>query len=143
MPPSAYRKGGLGMRIRYAVVAPPLGRLLIGTTDRGVCSVALGDGDAELLAALRKEYPRAEVERAADGLSQAASAVVEHLEGTRPVLQLPVDVTATAFQWRGGEAFWRVPPAAPHPRAPHPPRHRQPHSRTPGAPAPASVTGRP
>src|SRR3989442_1004688 len=41
---------------------------------------ALGDGDAELLAALRKEYPRAEVEKAADGLSQVASAVVEHLQ---------------------------------------------------------------
>jgi AraC family transcriptional regulator of adaptative response/methylated-DNA-[protein]-cysteine methyltransferase len=110
MTPSTYRRGGLGMRIRYAIVSSPLGRLLIGTTDRGVCSVALGDDDAELLAALRKEYPRAEVERAADGLSQVASAVVEHLEGGRPVLQLPVDVTATAFQWQVWNALRRIPP---------------------------------
>ena len=109
MTPSAYRRGGLGMRIRYAIVASPLGRLLVGATDRGVCSVALGDDDAALLASLRKEYPRAEIAKATDGLSETASAVVEHLRGTRPALQRPVDVTATAFQWRVWNALRRIP----------------------------------
>jgi AraC family transcriptional regulator, regulatory protein of adaptative response / methylated-DNA-[protein]-cysteine methyltransferase len=110
MTPSAYRRGGLGMRIRYAIVASPLGRLLVGATDRGVCSVALGDDDAALFASLRKEYPRAEITKATDGFSETATAVVEHLQGTRPALQLPVDVSATAFQWRVWNALRRIPP---------------------------------
>jgi len=109
MTPSAYRRGGLGMRIRYATVGSPLGRLLVGATDRGVCSVALGDDDAALLTALRREYPRAELERAKDGLSEAASAVVEHLRGTGPAPQLPLDVTASAFQWRVWKALQGIP----------------------------------
>jgi len=109
MTPSAYRRGGEGMRIRYAVVDSPLGRLLVAATDRGVCSVALGDGDGPLLEALRREYPRAQVEPATDGLSQAASQVVDHLQGRRLLLQLPIDVTATAFQWRVWKALQEIP----------------------------------
>jgi len=112
MTPSAYRRGGLGMRIRYATLDSPLGRLLVAATDRGVCSVALGDDDAALLASLRKEYPRAELAKATDGLPEMASAVVEHLQGTRPALQLPVDVIATAFQWQVWNALRRIPPGA-------------------------------
>src|SRR5881396_2467790 len=40
MPPATYRRGGLGMSIRYAIVDSPLGRLLVGATPRGVCAVA-------------------------------------------------------------------------------------------------------
>ena len=109
MTPSAYRRGGHGMRIRYAIVDSPLGRLLVAATERGVCSVALGDDDGALLQELRREYPRAEVELAADGLRQAASAVVQHLEGRSPELQLPIDLTATAFQWRVWKALQRIP----------------------------------
>jgi AraC family transcriptional regulator of adaptative response/methylated-DNA-[protein]-cysteine methyltransferase len=109
MTPSAYRRGGQGMRIRYAIVASPLGRLLVAATDRGVCSVALGDEDEFLLRELRREYPRADVEAAADALREAATAVVRHLEGLRPELQLPIDVTATAFQWRVWKALQQIP----------------------------------
>src|SRR5262249_32297267 len=55
MAPSVYRRGGAGTTIRYAIVdakAPPLGRLLVGATDRGVCAVAMGSSDAELSAIL-------------------------------------------------------------------------------------------
>ena len=109
MTPSAYRRGGLGMRIRYAIVASPLGRLLVAATDRGVCSVALGDDDDALRHELQGEYPRAQVEAAADGLHDAVAAVVKHLEGRSPELQLPIDVTATAFQWRVWKALQRIP----------------------------------
>jgi AraC family transcriptional regulator, regulatory protein of adaptative response / methylated-DNA-[protein]-cysteine methyltransferase len=81
----------------------------VGATERGVCCVALGDDDAALLMGMRREYPRAELERANDGLGDLVSAVVEHLEGTRPILQLPLDVTASAFQWRVWKALQRIP----------------------------------
>jgi AraC family transcriptional regulator, regulatory protein of adaptative response / methylated-DNA-[protein]-cysteine methyltransferase len=109
MTPSAYRRGGLGMRIRFAVVASPLGRLLVAATDRGVCSVALGDDDESLLRELRREYPRAEVQPAADGLREAVAAVVRHLQGNSQTLQLPIDVSATAFQWRVWKALQQIP----------------------------------
>ncbi|HWE26174.1 MAG TPA: bifunctional DNA-binding transcriptional regulator/O6-methylguanine-DNA methyltransferase Ada [Myxococcales bacterium] len=109
MTPSAYRRGGDGMHIRYAIVDSPLGRLLVAATDRGVCSVALGDDDEFLLRELRREYPRAQTELGGDELREAVSAVVRHLEGRSSSLQLPIDVTATAFQWRVWKALQRIP----------------------------------
>ena len=43
MTPATYGRGGRGMRIIYTTAACKLGRLLVAATERGVCSVALGD----------------------------------------------------------------------------------------------------
>src|SRR5215510_7476924 len=61
MSPSAYRKGGVGAVIRYAVVDSPLGRLLVAATDRGVCSVTMGESDAALTRALTREFSSASI----------------------------------------------------------------------------------
>src|SRR4051794_29053499 len=63
MTPTAYRKGGAGMQISFTIVESPLGRLLVGATERGVCAVSLGDSDAYLESALRREYPAAHIHR--------------------------------------------------------------------------------
>src|SRR6185369_5462189 len=47
MTPATYGRGGNGVEIHYAIVASPLGRLLVATTARGVCAVRMGDTDAE------------------------------------------------------------------------------------------------
>src|SRR6267142_971218 len=47
MTPATYGRGGRGMRIVYTTAGCPLGRVLVAATERGVCSVALGDSDAE------------------------------------------------------------------------------------------------
>ncbi len=99
MTPTAYRKGGLGMHIRYTIVDSPLGRLLVAATERGICGVSLGDADAALEASLRGEYPAAQIQRDEDGLGEWVSAFLSYLNGRQPDLHLPVDVQATAFQW--------------------------------------------
>ena len=43
MTPDAYRRGGSGMHIHYIVVRSALGHLLVAATERGVCSIKLGD----------------------------------------------------------------------------------------------------
>src|SRR5260221_7481808 len=107
MAPSVYRRGGAGMRIQYAIVESPnpaLGRLLVAATARGVCAVALGSADAELARGLEREYPAATIARDADALSGWTSAIVKHLAGRLPRLDLPLDVQATAFQWQVWQA---------------------------------------
>src|SRR2546423_12158920 len=62
MTPATYGRGGRGMRIHYTIAASPLGRLLVAATERGICSVTLGDSDAELTRALFAEYPEASID---------------------------------------------------------------------------------
>lgn len=117
MTPAAYGRGGAGMRIRYAIVGSPLGRLLVGATDRGVSALYLGESDAGLRAALRKEYPRADLQRdgsgrgarSPGGLGKWMRKILAHLQGQEPHLDLPTDVQATAFQRRVWEELRRIP----------------------------------
>jgi AraC family transcriptional regulator of adaptative response/methylated-DNA-[protein]-cysteine methyltransferase len=109
MTPATYQNGGPRVRVRYTIIDCPLGRLLMAGTDRGVCAVSLGDGDAELEAFLHDEYPAAEVTRDDGALAGWVAAVVRHLEGQQPHLDLPLDVRATAFQRRVWQELCRIP----------------------------------
>jgi AraC family transcriptional regulator of adaptative response/methylated-DNA-[protein]-cysteine methyltransferase len=109
MSPTTYKRGGAGMAIRFAIVDSPLGRLLVAATERGVCSVAMGDSDQTLERSLRQEFAAASITRDAAELSAWTSAIVAHLEGRRPRLELPLDIQATAFQWQVWQALASIP----------------------------------
>ncbi|MBL8162787.1 MAG: methylated-DNA--[protein]-cysteine S-methyltransferase [Anaerolineae bacterium] len=109
MTPAAYRKGGAGMRINYVIVECHLGLLLVGRTQQGICSVHLGRNEAELQACLFDEYPAAEIQRNQDGLCEYVEALLEHLKGARPHLDLPLDIQASAFQLRVWQALREIP----------------------------------
>jgi AraC family transcriptional regulator, regulatory protein of adaptative response / methylated-DNA-[protein]-cysteine methyltransferase len=115
MTPATYRRGGQGMRIRYTIVdGPALGkadsdRLLVAATERGLCFVSLGDSETALAAALSHEYPAAEISRDASDLTPWVNALVSHIGGRQPHLDLPLDVQATAFQRQVWEALRAIP----------------------------------
>src|ERR1700704_3057817 len=113
MTPATYGRGGQGMRIIYTIAACPLGRVLVAATERGVCSVALGDSDSELTTSLFAEYPGASIDSRDTVLSPSLnvwlSKVLEHLNGKSPRIDLPLDIQATAFQWRVWEELQRIP----------------------------------
>lgn len=109
MTPATYRRGGAGMTIGYALVDCVLGRLLVAATARGVCMVSLGDADAPLEEALAAEYPAATIRRDVEGLNEWVAAILRHLAGTQPHLDLPLDLQATAFQRRVWAALQAIP----------------------------------
>ena len=117
MPPARYRDGGAGIAIRYTTVASPLGRVLVAATARGLCAVTLGDDDAELVDALRGEFPSASLTRVDAGRDEWLAAVVARVArqfngrtgGAATQALPPLDITATAFQWRVWQALTRIP----------------------------------
>lgn len=110
MTPATYRKGAPGVEIDFTIADSPLGRLLLAATTRGVCRVMIGDTDRELENDLRMEYPNANVRRNDRILSAQVRSLLEHLRGKSPHVELPLDVRATAFQWR----VWRHLQAIPY-----------------------------
>ena len=109
MTPTAYRRGGQGKRIDYTIVDSLQGRLLVAATERGVCAICLGDSDAALESTLLTEYPAAEIHRDGTHLSEWVDTLLSHLNGQQPHLDLPLDVQATAFQWRVWEELRNIP----------------------------------
>jgi AraC family transcriptional regulator of adaptative response/methylated-DNA-[protein]-cysteine methyltransferase len=97
------------MRIAYAIVGCPLGRLLVAATARGVCAVKLGDRDEALADDLRHEYRSAEIREDEAPRREWVQAIVRHVNGSLPSLDLPIDVRATAFQWQVWRALQAIP----------------------------------
>lgn len=111
MTPASYKKGGQGAAIAYAIAPSPLGRLLVATTARGICFLALGESDAALEAALADEFPAAAaIGRDEARLRPAIQSVVDYLEGALPHPDLPLDVRASAFQRRVWQELLAIPP---------------------------------
>lgn len=98
MSPASYKHGGGGASIAYATVDSPLGQLLVAATPQGICSVKIGDCSEALEDELRGEFPGAELHQDNPALGDWVTAIVAHLSGQLPNLNLPVDVRATAFQ---------------------------------------------
>lgn len=110
MTPSAYRRGGAGVQIRWAATDTPLGRLVIGATAHGLCWVSLAATDEILVNELRAEFPSAEISAASDGaLDGMLTAVIARLRGDRTAPDVEVDLQVTAFQQRVLDALIAIP----------------------------------
>jgi AraC family transcriptional regulator of adaptative response/methylated-DNA-[protein]-cysteine methyltransferase len=112
MTPATYQKGGKGMKIGYSIAKSPLGKVLVGATERGVSAVYLGDAENAMIAELREEYPRAEIVPAADSFQRWVREIVQRIEGKQPRMELPLDLQATAFQRRVWQELQRIQPKA-------------------------------
>jgi AraC family transcriptional regulator of adaptative response/methylated-DNA-[protein]-cysteine methyltransferase len=112
MTPRVMRAGGAGLLIRYTTAASPLGRMLVAATDVGVCAIAFGRDDAELVADLRGRFDRAQLVPAKGNTGWLAEAVafVASQTGEHPLAAtFPLDVRATAFQQRVWKALRQIP----------------------------------
>jgi AraC family transcriptional regulator of adaptative response/methylated-DNA-[protein]-cysteine methyltransferase len=109
MTPGTYKRGGEGETINYAVAESLLGCLLVARTTRGICAVNLGDSEVALESWLRREFHAARIERDQASLGPAVRALLEHLDGRTPRIDLPVDIRATAFQEKVWRELQRIP----------------------------------
>jgi AraC family transcriptional regulator, regulatory protein of adaptative response / methylated-DNA-[protein]-cysteine methyltransferase len=111
MLPGAYRRGGDGMKVHWTILETELGLALVAATERGLCSIALGDDPARLEAELRGEFPKAEISRVQDGrdefLAPRVQQVASLLRGQSG--KLDIELIGTAFQQRVWEALMKIP----------------------------------
>ena len=101
MTPSAWRDGGRGVVIHWALVPTTLGAMLVAATDKGVCRLSFNEDPA----ALAGRFPNAELAQGSAAFETLLAEVVAAVEapGDRDFAHIPIDVKGTAFQ----EAVWR------------------------------------
>src|SRR5712692_1319314 len=107
--PGTIRQGGRGLQIQYTIVDSPLGRLLVGATERGVCAVCMGDSDRTVETVLAEDYPSANLHRNDEAMKEWAGACVKYFAGSSSPLKIPLDVTGTAFQWKVWKKIQSIP----------------------------------
>lgn len=99
MKPSAWRGGGRGVTIHWAVVPTSLGEMLVAATEKGVCRLSFAEGREELAA----RFPNAELVEGGNQFAELLGRVVSAVEQPGDSRAIPLDVQGTAFQ----EAVWR------------------------------------
>jgi AraC family transcriptional regulator, regulatory protein of adaptative response / methylated-DNA-[protein]-cysteine methyltransferase len=106
MTPSAWKNGGAGVAIRWAIADTTLGKMLLAATDKGICRLSFDEGVDEL----HRRFPNAMIEPGGavlDELVQSAVAAVDH---PAQMPELPLDVQGTAFQQAVWQELQRIPP---------------------------------
>ena len=112
MTPRVMREGGAGLVIRYTFADSPLGKMLVATTDFGICAILFGRNQQELEADLRLRFSKAQLTPARGNtgwLAEAVAFVLSQLTESPTAAKFPLDVRATAFQQRVWKALQAIP----------------------------------
>jgi AraC family transcriptional regulator of adaptative response/methylated-DNA-[protein]-cysteine methyltransferase len=109
MTPTRYRAGGERTRIRFAVGECSLGSILVAASERGICSIALGDDPDDLLRALQDRFPKADLIGGDAHFERVVAQAVALVESPAQMFELPLDVQGTAFQQRVWRALRAIP----------------------------------
>lgn len=112
MTPTAFRAGGNGITIHFAVGTCFLGRVLVAATDKGICGIMLGDDPAALKRDLEDRFPHAQLVGGDRDFQRLVARVVALVEAPGQALDLPLDVRGTAFQQRVWQALREIPPGS-------------------------------
>jgi len=107
MKASDYRAKGKGQRISCCAFSSPLGTVLIAATDKGLCSVKLGDDVKRLERLLAEEFSAAEI--VPSEMKHLKARILAFIEGEASLARLPLDIRGTVFQRRVWDELRRIP----------------------------------
>lgn len=98
MTPATYVRGGAGLTIRCALAEVSLGRLLLATTDVGLCALVFGTRDEGVLAKASGEFPHATLVREATLRPDWKTALSKAEREDPLLLRLPLKTRRDVFQ---------------------------------------------
>ena len=107
--PGLFRRGGQGLHIQYTIVDSGIGRILLAATERGACAVCMGASDEAVESALKEDYYAADLHRDDVGMRKWAEALLSYFNGHEFPRDLPLDLQATAFQWKVWKEIQSIP----------------------------------
>ena len=99
MTPSAWRNGGAGVTIRWAVVDTRLGQMLLAATEKGICRLSFDEDETEL----KRRFPKAAIEEGGAAMQELVKGAIAAIDHPAQMPELPLDVQGTAFQ----QAVWQ------------------------------------
>jgi AraC family transcriptional regulator of adaptative response/methylated-DNA-[protein]-cysteine methyltransferase len=112
MTPTKFREGGADTDIFFAVGKASLGSILVAQSNKGVCSILIGDDPEALIRDLQDRFPKANLIGDEASYHDLVAKVVGLIEQPGVGLDLPLDIRGTAFQQRVWKALQQIPPGS-------------------------------
>jgi AraC family transcriptional regulator, regulatory protein of adaptative response / methylated-DNA-[protein]-cysteine methyltransferase len=95
--------------IRFAISQNFLGRMLVASSEKGVCAVLLGDNARALIADLHSRFPKAKLRRGDAELEASVARIALAIETPESTLSVSLDPRGTALQQRIWRALREIP----------------------------------
>ena len=96
--------------IRYSITSSAIGKILVASSNKGVCMVSMGESDAGLERVLHDRFPRESVKADKEGLKKTVAQVQEMIDGKPAPGSLKFDLDGTNFQRRVWAELLKIPP---------------------------------
>lgn len=107
MTPAEYKNGGAGLKISYCFAETLFGRVLVASTQKGVCALSFVEQDEQALHELTAKFPHAEYVEQMDNMQQRALALL--MTQSNSLQQVKLHLKGSAFQLKVWESLLKIP----------------------------------
>ena len=108
MTPGEYKNGGQALRINYSFAETPFGRVMVASTDKGICHLAFVDeGEEEALGSLKQLFPNAAYTQCLERKQEDALSVFNR-DWSKPD-EIKLHLKGTSFQLKVWETLLKIP----------------------------------
>ena len=113
MKPAAFRQGGRGEAIRFAIGQCSLGAILVAASTQGICAISLDDSPEALVKEIQDRFPQATLVGADRTFERWVSQAIGLVDVPHVGVDLPLDLRGTAFQQRVWATLKKIAPGTP------------------------------
>jgi AraC family transcriptional regulator of adaptative response/methylated-DNA-[protein]-cysteine methyltransferase len=96
-------------QIAFAVNECYLGYVLVAQSEKGICTVNIGDDPEDLIFTLQNRFPRACFTGGDKRFEKAVQVVLKFIDKPTKKFDLPLDINGTAFQQKVWKAVTKIP----------------------------------
>jgi AraC family transcriptional regulator of adaptative response/methylated-DNA-[protein]-cysteine methyltransferase len=108
MTPGEYRNGGAALHINYSFADTPFGKVIVASTDKGICHMAFVDeGEEKAFAELKNKYTNAAYSQLVDSIQQ--NALFIFTQDWSRLDEIKLHLKGTDFQIKVWETLLNVP----------------------------------
>lgn len=107
MTPGEYKNDGENLSINYSFAETPFGKVIVASTDKGICHLAFEDNESEALADLKSRLPMATYREASDSYQQHALNIFSNDWDNLDKIKL--HIKGTDFQLKVWESLLKLP----------------------------------
>lgn len=107
MTPGDFKNGGAKLTINYCFAESPFGKIIVGSTKKGVCHLFFEEDEHLALSDLMKRFPNAQYHPMVDKFQQDALSIFKN--DWQQLDQIKLHLKGTAFQLKVWEALLTIP----------------------------------
>ena len=107
MTPGEYKNGGEKLAINYCFAESPFGKIIVASTEKGVCHITFEDDEALALSGLKARFPKAQYHQRSERFQQDALHIFQN--DWQQLDQIKLHLKGTEFQLKVWEALLTIP----------------------------------